>query len=390
MSQTPTQRARVIFLSASVGAGHHHAARAVQTRLEQLDPTLETLFVDALDHVRPPFRLYYAGGYTAMVTRLPWLYGLGYHATDRPDAPGRPLPERARLQWEWTMLAPLRRWLAEQAPALVVCSHYLPAPMVARMIRQGQPGLRQMVIVTDNELHRWWYSEGVERYFVPVEAVRERLLGFGIAGDRIEITGIPVHPKWRAELDSDALRRQWDLPAERPAILLTGGVNFTIGRIDRIAAQLLERLPDMTLVALAGSNKRLLRDLSALPAARGERPRLRVLGYTDRIHELVQLASLVVTKPGGLMTSECLAKGTPMLLMKPVPGQEAANARWLSAEGAAVVAEDSDQIIAQAGRLLDDPPALAELARNARRLDKPAGDRIAHELLEYVNGWRDF
>jgi processive 1,2-diacylglycerol beta-glucosyltransferase len=136
-----------------------------------------------------------------------------------------------------------------------------------------------------------------------------------------------------------------------------------------------------TVVVLTGNNKRLKAALAAHPEAND---RLKIVPFTDRVNELAEVAALIVTKAGGLITSECMAKGVAMVLSKSVPGQEAANAALLEREGAAVRAETIEAIVGQVAALLGDEPRRAALRDNARRLYHPGTQIIARHILSCV------
>lgn len=385
MSKRTSARPTVVFLSASVGAGHLQAASALQETLRREDPSVQSIHIDSMDLVSKAFRLYYVGGYETLVTRLPWLYGFGYWLTDQPDRHKRGLTERPRLKQERWALRRLRSWLVQHQPVLVVHTHFLTAPYVGRLVARSGGGMRQFVVVTDNELHRWWFSEHVDRYFLPNEQMTPRLLKFGMDPERIDVTGIPVHPKWTEPVDADAVYLDWQLPTDRPIVLLSGGANFTVGRIDRVVASLARQNPEAFFLVMTGHNETLRYDVNGLGQAKGPGARVRAIGFTDRGHELASIASLMITKPGGLTTTECLTKGLPMLLMHPVPGQEAANARYLSSRGAAVVAEDGRDLIRKTRELLSDPPRLAAMREHARSLARPGAKSIVKRICEAVD-----
>ena len=370
----------VMFISASVGAGHNQAAAALLAGLKAEAPSVRGQFVDALEYVPWWFRLVYAGGYETLVTKFPRLYGLGYRLNNRPKTARRKFSERLRLSLEWRVLSSLRQRLLRQRPALIVATHYLAMPMIGRIIRRGMAEMRMMSVVTDNEAHRFWYSENVERWFVANEQVREELTGWDVEPERITVSGIPVHPKWTVAADKGRVRREWSLPEDVPIVLLSGGAFFTVGPIARIARSLIAET-DAHVIALAGSNKKLLASLSRMPESPS---RLTPVPMTDRLNELAGVADVMVTKSGGLMTSECIASGTAMVLTRPVPGQEAANAELLARERAAVIAPTTDQVIAQVCRLLETPAETESLRSNARRLYRPATETIVANIIEAI------
>jgi processive 1,2-diacylglycerol beta-glucosyltransferase len=370
---------RVLIVSASVGAGHNQAAGAIADCLRRDFPQARVEVVDILTFAPWAFRTYYAGGYALAVSRFPRLYGLGFRLNDRPQTARRAPRERLRLWHERRHLRRFARYVVEDPPDLIVHTHFLGAPLLGRLIRSGGLPTPQMLVVTDIRMHRFWYSEGVCRWFAPAEPVAERLRQWGIEPQRITVSGMPVHPKWTAPLDRRRILADWSLPADRPIVLLSAGAEFTCGPVGRIARGILATCDDVFLAVLAGRNKKLLARLSRLPEAGRS---LAGIAFTDRVHELVAACSLMVTKAGGLSTAECLAKATPMVLLPPVPGQEAGNAAYLAAHGAAVLARNARDVADHVARLLTDRGELARLAENARRLHRPAAQTIVAAIRE--------
>ena len=366
--------------TASVGAGHNSAAHAIVAALGEADPGVRVEYLDVLTLTPWAFRAYYAGLYALVVTKLPWGYGLGYWFTNRPHRPTRSLTERRRLWTERRAMRRLADALLADPPDLIVHTHFLAPPVVARlMARHGLP-TRQMVVLTDNDAHRFWYSEGVERWFVPAEHCAEALGLWGIDPAAVTVSGIPVHPKWTRPLETARVRADWNLPPDRRIVLLAGGAEFTCAPIAKLACRIADSCPDACVVVLGGNNKRLLGRLAPLAAARPDR--LLGVSFTDRANELVDVCSLMVTKAGGITTAECLAKGTPMVLLKPVPGQEAANARYFQRQGAAVIVRRPAQVAPAVRRLLSDPAELQALGDNAARLYRPAAQTIVAAVRE--------
>ncbi len=374
---------KLLMISAHVGAGHGQAARAVLDRLKD-DPAIDARFVETLDFAAPFFRWYYRGGFVFGMTKAPWAYGLGFHLSNGPDRPRPSLIERLRLRLERHFLRGLADYIVQEQPDFIVNSHFLPAPIVHHLIAQGRlPRVPQMVIVTDNCMHRWWFSPGVDHWFVPAQGDADRLGRWGVPPQRVTVSGIPVHAKWTQPLDRDRIYDDWKLPRDKKIVLLSGGTEFTVGPVESTALGILQACPQALVVVLAGRNKELLARLSVLAQTND---RLRPVSFTDRSQELSEVSSLMVTKPGGITTAECLARGTPMVLLKPVPGQEGSNARFFAQRGAAVVTRDAADVIAQVSALLNDPPRLERMAAAARSLYRPAADTIAEHIRKTAGG----
>lgn len=390
MSETPTRRSTpnpaerldVLILTASVGTGHNQAARAIHAELTEQHPELRVEVRDVLDFAGLYFRTKYATGYTLSVTKFPRFYGMGFNLTDRPTGPGRTLSERWKLLRERWAMRRLIDFIAERPPRLILHTHMLAPPLLSRAMQKGQlPHIEQRVVITDIHAHRWWYAEAVEHWYLPQEATAEQLRNWKIEPQRWTVSGIPIMPKWSRPLPGrQDLRASLDLPANGPVILLSGGADFTCGPVIKMARGLAETLPNACVVALAGRNKALLSRLWRL--SRRYPARIVPMGFTDRMHELSAVASLLVTKPGGIITSESLAKGTPMLFLRPVPGQEAHNAAFLVAQNAGRIAHQAREAISQAAELLGDLPQLAKMAQAARTLHRPGRKTIAADVIE--------
>jgi len=379
MSDSATRPAdkRVLIITASVGAGHNSVARAISESLAGSGP-INVTTIDSMDIVPSWFRKCYAGSFTLGMTRLPWVYGLGYVLTNRPQGLRRGLQERTRLALERRMLRRLRDYLLANRFDLLVHTHFLTVPPVARMKRRGMIATPHFVTVTDVEVHRWWYSQEVDHWFAPSDYSAQTLRRWGVAEERITISGMPIHPKWTAALDRGRICAEWGLPADEPVVLLTGGTDFVCGPVMKIARGILDRCGDAHVVVLAGRNKHLLEQVSATAPPGG---RLRAVPFTDRGHELAEVCSLMVTKAGGVTTAECLARGTPMVLLKSAPGHEAGNARFLACNGAAVLTSSADDAVTAVARLLACPGLLKEMSANGRRLYRPGREIITRAIL---------
>jgi processive 1,2-diacylglycerol beta-glucosyltransferase len=271
----------------------------------------------------------------------------------------------------------LSEHILTSAPDLVICTHFLPVPLIGRLIEQGALNAKLFVVITDDCVHRFWYAENVDHWFVPARCSCETLLRWRIDTKRITISGIPIQGKWTKPLDREKILSEWGLPADRKIVLLSGGTDFTCGPIAKIARSIVAGSPDAHVLVLTGHNKKLLAKVSALPEA-GDR--IIPVGFTDRLHELMEVCTLIVTKPGGIITAEALGKGTAMVLLKPVPGHEAGNARYFESEGAAIITRNVRDVATTVSRLLSRPEELAHLEANAGRLYRPGTEIICRTI----------
>lgn len=359
--------ARILILSASVGAGHLRAAEAVEVALRQKHPQALVRNIDILTLTNAAFRRVYGKSYLDLVNHAPEVLGYLYEWMDRPrranswhDATRR-LVERLNLRSLCQMLQS-ERW------DVVVNTHFLPAEIIALLRRKGKINTPQITVTTDFETHRLWVNLPCERFTAANAEAAAYLEYWGVPPTRIGITGIPIHPVFAQPKSQQHCAQAQNLPGDRPVILqLAGG--FGVGPIEKLYTGLLGLNTPVDLLVVTGRNARARKQLEGIPVP--SRHRVRILGFTTEIDELMGAADLVVSKPGGLTTSEALARGTPLAIVNPIPGQESRNADYLLERGAAIKINTLATIAMKIDALLQDRTRLEQLKRNARTIAKP-------------------
>lgn len=339
-------------------------------------PAAEVRHVDALTLTSASFRRLYGRGYLDFVNRAPDLLGILYDRTNRPVR--NPAADRVRKALQHLNTRRFVRYVADYAPDVICHTHFLPADIVAHEKRRRRLRAPHAVVVTDFDVHRFWLCPGADRYFVARADNRIHLEALGEPAERIRVTGIPIHPAFGAEPDRKTLRRKHRVSGDRPLLLVLCG-GFGVGPVESLVRTLAAQVTLAQVVVVAGRNEALQRRLERAVAAAS--PRVRVLGFTAEMHEWMALASLAVTKPGGLTTSEALARGLPLVVANAIPGQETRNATMLYEEGAAICGENPLTVGYRVARLLADSGRLAAMSRAARRIGRPAAAReVAEEL----------
>jgi processive 1,2-diacylglycerol beta-glucosyltransferase len=373
---------RILVLSASVGGGHVSAARAVTLALQQSAPDATVLNVDVLEKCTSAFRRIYGRTYLDLVNAAPHLLGYFYDRMDRPRRLGD-VRERLRLLFERMNLGRFLRLLQHEGPwDLAVCTHFLPAEIIAWLRRSGRSTLKQMTVTTDFETHRLWVNQPCDRYTTATQEGKLYLARWGVPETAVRVTGIPVNPVFAQPKDRDECRARMGIVGGRPVILhLAGG--FGVGPVREQYQALLSMERPVEVVVVAGKNPKVKADL--LRAAVPERHRVQVLGFTDKMDELMAAADVVVSKPGGLTTSEAMARGAAMVIVSPIPGQEGRNSDYLLESGAAIKVNNTATLAYKLEQLLDDPRRLQSLRDNARRIARPrAAFDVAQEALGMI------
>ncbi len=364
---------KILVLSASVGAGHLRAAEAVELALRELAPEAVVKNIDVLQWTSKAFRRIYGQAYLDLVNKAPHVLGYFYDLLDQPPGPHRK-SDRLRLLVERLNLGKVTKFLQTEAWDVVVNTHFLPAEIIAFLKRTGKMNVPQMTVTTDFETHRLWVANPCEQYCTATEEGAVYLEYWGVPAKDIRVTGIPIHPAFSQSFDRAALLNKYGLAENSPVILqLAGG--FGVGPIEKIYRNLLNIEIPLGLVVVTGRNAEAKKSLEQIEIP--DRHRTRVLGFTDKIHELMALADLVVSKPGGLTTSEVLASGAAMAIVNPVPGQESRNNDFLLENKAAIKINNIATMQYKITKLLEEEGRLADLKQNARKLGKP---RAAFEI----------
>jgi processive 1,2-diacylglycerol beta-glucosyltransferase len=374
---------RILVLSASVGAGHLRAAQAVELALRRLDPDAHVENYDVLEFTNAAFRRLYSAAYFDLVNKAPHVLGYFYDVLDRPPSP-RHKSDRLRRFVEKLNLSRFLRFVREGQWDVIVNTHFLPAELIASLRRHGTIQTPQLTATTDFETHRMWVNQPCDHYFTATEEGAANLEQWGIPAADISVSGIPVHPDFSQPKDRAECLARHGLTGDRPVVLqLAGG--FGIGPVEVLYRRLLVVAPALEIVVVAGRNEELKARLEAIEVP--ERHRAHVLGFTTQMDELMAAADLVMSKPGGLTTSEALARGAAMAVVNPIPGQESRNSDYLLENGAAIKINNVATLPLKLAQLLSDPARLAMLKSNARRLGKPdAAFTVARAALEWRRG----
>lgn len=371
----PMRKKKILLLSVSVGAGHQRAAEAIRASALQNNDHIDICHLDVMDFVTSGFRKIYTDFYLRLVNKVPTLWGYLYHASNEAQADST--IERLRRGIERLNARSLLKAIEDFKPDSIVCTHFLPAELLSRLIRKAYLTCPVWVQVTDFDLHRMWVHENMAGYFAANEQVAYRLRMHGIAAEQIHVTGIPVMPAFSQKADRAICAKEYDIDPQRKTILLMGG-GGGLGKLDQVAAHLLTLKNPFQLIVLAGHHQQTLASLKQLAQRHDQ---LRPLGFTDKVERLMACSDLVITKPGGLTSSECLALGLPMIVNSPIPGQEERNADFLLEQGVALKAYDEISLSYHLENLIANPEKLNDMASKAFAIGKPhAAQHVLHHI----------
>ena len=370
---------RILIATVTAGAGHNAAAAALDEAWRAWRPDDAVDRVDLSKFFSPLHKKIYSDGYVKIIARAPDLWGMFFNKTDntkfvqRLNKWARAIPSPSRKKFE----AHLKAF----KPDAVLCTHFLPNELLG-LLRKKEKSPQPYVctVVTDFEAHALWMDPCVDLYCVAADETKARLVARGIAAKNIAVTGIPVSARFSSKPDTKAVRKNYGLRDDLPVLLVLGG-GFGMGPVAEIMGELNNAPGQFQTVVVAGRNEKLRSKL----ATQDHKHPTHVLGFSSNMHELMAIADLIITKPGGLTTSEALAMGKPLFILNPIPGQEAANSDFLLERGAAAKANRVEDLPFRVGQLIGSKK-LSEMAKAAKTLGRPhAAQAICEEVLRRTN-----
>lgn len=321
---------KIVILYASVGGGHFKAAEGVKNYITEHYPKCDVEMVDALKYTSKMWDKIIVESYVNMARYSPKMWGEIYKISEKQYSVANFSNAVQRM-----LSSKLLKLLEEKCPDSIISTHPFITEMVASLKKRNKISTELNVIITDYASHKFWElkPEYIDRYFVANEEMKFGLTNNGIDANKIFVTGIPVGPAFLKEYDKSAICKEMGLDENKKTILLFGGGEYGLSNVKAFLSGVLSVEDDLQVVAIAGKNVK-IQNMFKKTASEYDK-KVIVLGYTNKIPELMHIADFVVSKPGGLTTTEILVSNVPFIIINPIPGQEEENARFLLNNGAA-------------------------------------------------------
>ncbi len=368
---------RVILMYISEVSGHHSATVAIENAIKMISPKAEILNINAFNYTNPISEKVINRLYMGVIKRAPQIWEYLY------DNPAIVKKVEKIKQAIHKFNSPKLKLLFDRfKPDAIVCAQAFPCGMVSDYKKAFHSRLPLVAVLTDFIAHSYWVYDAVDYYITPSEEVSLMLAKKGVGVEKIRPLGIPFDPKFNEALDKNALFQKFDLRPSKPVILIMGG-GQGLGPMRTIIKSLEKVKKDIQEIIVAGKNKKLYNSLKR--RLKKYKKKALLFGFVDNIHELMRISDIIITKPGGVTVAEVLAKGIPMIIIKPIPGQEASNTVYLTEKGAAIKIDNPEEANLAVEYLLDNPVRLSEIRKSALRMSKPnASQDIARLVLDSI------
>ncbi len=357
---------KVLIFYASYGGGHLSAAKSIKQYIEENYKDFEVEMTDCMKIINKTIDKLTTGAYREMAKKAPKLWGKFYSGSQKG------VLSKISKDSNKLMAGRLYKFIDTINPDYIISTHPFSSQMVNYLKRKGKLNCYLATIMTDFAMHKQWLigHENTNAFFVSNENMKQDIIKYGVPAEKIHVTGIPMSSRFLNEFKKQEIYEMFNLDINKKVILFFGGGEFGLGkdRTVQVLRILLEKLPNYQIVAVSGKNEVMKQAFEELVSNYLAENRVKILGFTDKVPELMHIACCVVTKPGGLTTTESLASELPMIIINPIPGQEEENAEFLEENGVGVWLKNKDNVEEVITTFFSSEENLLKMKENAKKL----------------------
>lgn len=359
---------KVMIFYAAYGGGHLSAARSIKENIEANYPNIDVKLIDCMEYVNKYVNKVTTKAYSELAKKAPRTWGKVYWQSQKG-----PLAHISTTSNK-VLSIKLNKLLQDLKPDIIISTHPFGTQMCAYLKKLGKLNAKIATVMTDYAPHDQWlvFNHYVNYYFVSHDGMKKQLHEKGIPNEKIFATGIPLSNKFLLKYDKTEILKNFGLSPDKKTVLFFGGGEFGLGKTQtfRIFKSFVECHENIQIVAIAGKNPKMKENFENFVEELGKQNNVKVLEYTNKVPELMSISDLVVTKPGGLTTTESLASGLPIVVINPIPGQEEENATYLEENKVAIWIKKDDNIEQVLNDLFSNPDKMQEMKIRARILSK--------------------
>lgn len=368
---------KILILYTSVGGGHFRAAEGIKKYIDDKYPNdFDVELIDGLHYVSKAVDKVIIKSYVGMARYSPksWdrIYKIGNSSKSLSD-----INNNINKVFSYKLLQLFKR----KDPAIVISTHYFMTEMVTNLKRKKKTNAKLAVILTDYASHKFWesHNEYVDLYFVANNQMKYTLIHDGISRDKIHVTGIPVRPEFKQTYDRQKTLSELGLSPDKTTFLIFGGGQYGMSDSSLIFKGILNVKQDIQIIAIAGKSQKTKESFEEL--AKNSNKSVVVLGFIDKVAELMYASDFVVSKPGGLTTTEILVTNRPFIIFSPVPGQEEENSSFLTNYGAGFRIWDLTKTTPLVEELLTDEFHIENMKTMQKHIAKPDSTRDIVDII---------
>lgn len=355
---------KVLLLSITAGQGHNATAKAIGDYLTGMG--IDNTMLDTYQYLSKALGETVSKGYLLTVKHAKTPYSATYRLLELRQKNANMLSATRLANMLW--VKKMKKFIDAYKPDVIVCTHIFSCIIIDIMKAAGMLTAKTVGIITDFTVHPFWEEAlHFDRVVTADRSLDYRMMQKGFRAEQILPIGIPIHPKFNnMAVEKKEARTMLELDPDKPVLLLMGG-SMGYGRIDKTVKMLDELDLDYQIAVVCGSNQEAFKRVEKLKT----KNRVLNFGFTDKVDLLMDAADCIVTKPGGLTTSEALAKQLPMIIVNPIPGQETRNMEFLLNNGTAVAVNKMCTVEELVCRLFENENRMAAMRACIQDLRRP-------------------
>lgn len=370
---------KILILYGSYGGGHKSAANAIKKHIEENYEENQVEMVDCIEYISKIINKLTIGAYNQMAKKAPWAWKKVYFGSEKGFL------SKISNGANKLMAKKLYHLIEEKSPDIIISTHPFATQMVGRLKRKSKINCKVSSIMTDFEIHSQWLqeSEYIDAYFVAQVGMKEAMTKLGIDSAKIYVTGIPMSERFLESFNRKEILKEFELEDNKKTILFFGGGEMGLGkdRTCEILKILIENFESIQVIAISGRNISLQDEFKKIVANSNSSNRVKILDYTKKVPELMSISDVVITKPGGLTTTESLASGLPMIIINPIPGQEEQNAEFLEKSKIGIWLQKNDDIKKVLETVILNDELLEQMRKNANKFAKKTSTKDICEII---------
>ena len=360
---------KVLIFYASYGGGHFSAANSIKQYIDENYKDVQTDIIDCIKYVNNAFEKVTTSAYLELTKKAPWAWEKVYYNSQNGFI-GKVSTTANKI-----MAVKIAKLFREFNPDIVISTHPFSSQMTSYLKQKGKTNCKLITVLTDFAEHEQWLigHNFVDCFFVSNEKMKENMIShFEIPEHKIVVTGIPISTRFLKNYNKEELCSNLEISPTKKIVLFFGGGEYGVGKNKAIAIlNALSNFNDIQIIAISGRNEKLKEAFEKLVKEKNKANDIKVFPFTTMVPELMSISDLVVTKPGGLTTSESLASHLPMIIINPIPGQEEENATFLENSGVGIWLKTTNNLDEVLSSIIFNNEKLNEMKQKTVKLAKP-------------------
>ena len=359
---------KILIFYASFGGGHLSAANSIKEYIENNYRVDEIKLVDCMAYVSKAVDKITTSAYNEIAKKAPWIWGKVYSKSESG------VISNISQNSNKLFASKLNHLIGDFNPDLIISTHPFSSQMCAYLKKKNKLSTKVATVMTDYAPHKQWLigSDYINYYFVAHEGMKKSLINQGINEDRVFATGIPLSTKFLSHFNKEEILNYFGLLPNKKTILFFAGGKFGLGKSKtyEMLRTFAKEFDHIQVIAISGKNPKMKKNFEEIVHEYNKEESIKIIEYTNKVPELMSISDLVVTKPGGLTTTEALASGLPIIVINPIPGQEEENAEFLEENGLAIWIKNDNNLKEVLSKILGDTNLLQKMKINARLFAK--------------------